>query len=250
MKRFATLCLILFLTLQINAQEKIKKIGLFWDTSYSMIQKDLKKEIQFLYQYFRANPNIEISLTKFSNDVIFEKVYVVEKGNWTDLKNELVNSVYDGSSIYKNIKSDNLDELLIFTDGNESLDKLPKYYSIPTSIISSSPRANKAVLKKIAAYSNGSFMDLSQTLTEEEKNKPIKVSGVVKDIVGVLSNVRVVSRETKKEVLTDENGNYEIDALTGGVLEFRAEGKNTLFTSVSNSGVNNVCERSMKLPLE
>lgn len=240
MKRFATLCLIFLLTLQINAQEKIKKIGLFWDTSYSMIQKDLKKEIQFLYQYFRANPNIEISLTKFSNDVIFEKVYVVEKGNWTDLKNELINSVYDGSSIYKNIKSDNLDELLIFTDGNESLDKLPKYYSIPTSIISSSPKANKAVLNKIAAYSNGSYMDLSQTLSEEEKNKPIKVSGVVKDIVDALSNVRVVSRDTKKEVRTDENGNYEIDALTGGVLEFRAEGKNTLFTSVSSSGVNNV----------
>lgn len=240
MKRFAALCLVFFLAVQINAQEKRKKVGLFWDTSYSMIQKDLKKEIQFLILYFKDNPNIEVSLTKFSNDIIFEKVYDVVKGNWVDLRNELINTVYDGTSIYSNIKVGENDEILIFTDGNESLDKLPNYFSKPAQIISSSPKGNVELLKKIAAYSNGNFTDLSNVVADEDRGKPIEVSGTVKDIVGPLAKVKVFSRETKKETLTDENGNYKLEAVAGGILEFRADGKNTLFVNVSASGVTNV----------
>lgn len=240
MKRFTTILLVLFLTISLNAQEKVKKVGLFWDTSYSMIQKDLKKEIQFLAEYFSTNPNVEVSLTKFSNDIIFEKVYAIEEGDWQDLRNELINTVYDGSSMYNNIKADKQDEILIFTDGNESLDKLPNYYTRPAQIISSSPKGNKELLKKIATYSNGNFTDLSGISFDAKKNEPIEVSGTVKDVVGALSGVKVYSRETKKEVFTDEKGNYTIEAITGGVLEFRADGKNTLFVRVSSSGVNNV----------
>ena len=240
MKRFFTLIITFFLAFQIYSQEKTKKIDLFWDTSYSMVQKDLKKELQYLNNYFAANPNVQVSLTKFSNDVILSKVYAVEKGNWQEVRNELIATVYDGSSSYKNIKSEQTDEILLFTDGNESLDKLPNYFSKPTQIVSSSPKANKELLKKIATYSNGDFMDLSDVSFVEQVNKPIKVSGTVKDIVGPLSKARVYSRETKQEVFTDENGNYTIEAMTDGVLEFRASGKNTLFVRVSNAGVNNV----------
>jgi len=124
MRRLVTLVIALSLALQIHSQEASKKVGLFWDTSYSMIQKDLKKEIQFLSNYFTENSNVEVYLTKFSNDVILTRKYTIEKGNWEYLKNELLNTIYDGSSAYKNIKVGTNDEILLFTDGKESLDKL------------------------------------------------------------------------------------------------------------------------------
>jgi len=240
MKRFFIILITLFLTLQIHSQETTKKVGLFWDTSYSMIQKDLKKELQYLGSYFSDHPNVDVFVTKFSNDVIFEKKYEVREGDWQDIKNELGNTVYDGSSSYKNIQVGENNEILLFTDGNESLDKLPQYYTKPTTIVSSSPNANKKLLKNIATFSNGDFLDLSNITLEQTSNKRIKVTGTVSDVVGVLSNARVYSRETKKEVVTNDKGVYAIEAETGGVLEFRAEGKNTLFVNVSSSGVNNV----------
>lgn len=240
MKRFVTIVIALFLAVQIHSQETSKKVGLFWDTSYSMIQKNLEKEVQFLANYFTENPNVEVFLTKFSNDVIFTKKYTVEKGNWEYLKNELLSTIYDGSSSYKNIKVGENDEILLFTDGKESLDKLPQFFSKPTKIVSSSPGADKELLKNIATYSNGDYTDLSNITVNPNTNKKIKVSGIVSDVVGALANARVYSRETKKEAFTNENGAYEIEAEMGGVLEFRASGKNTLFVRVSSSGINNV----------
>ena len=240
MKRFVLILITLFLVVQIHSQETSKKVGLFWDTSYSMIQKDLKKELQYLANYFKENPNVDVFLTKFSNDIIFTKKYQVVDGNWQDVQNELGNTVYDGSSSYKNIQVGDNNELLVFTDGNESLDKLPQYFSKPTNIISSSPKANKKLLKDIATYSNGDFLDLSTITFEETENKRIKVTGTVSDVVGVLANAKIYSRETKEQAVTDDQGVYEIEAETGGVLEFRASGKNTLFVNVSSTGVNNV----------
>ena len=240
MKRFVLVLIALFFAIQFHGQETSKKVGLFWDTSYSMIQKDLKKELQYLANYFKENPNVDVFLTKFSNDIIFTKKYQVVDGNWQDVKNELGNTVYDGSSSYKNIQVGDNNQILLFTDGNESLDKLPQYFSKPTNIISSSPKANKKLLKDIATYSNGDFLDLSSITFEQAENKKIKVTGTVSDVVGVLSNARVYSRETKAEAFTNDKGVYEIQAETGGILEFRASGKNTLFVNVSSSGVNNV----------
>ncbi len=100
-----------------------------------MIQKDLNKELQFLRNYFSQNPNVLIFLTKFRNDIIFTKKYEVIKGNWQVIKNELVNFIYDGSSFYKNIRVGDANEILLFTDGNEALDKLPKYFAKSTQII-------------------------------------------------------------------------------------------------------------------
>ena len=236
MKRQLITLIIFCFTLISLAQEKTKKVGLFWDTSYSMIEKDLQKEIQFLAGYFKENPNIRVHLTKFSNDIIFERTYAIENGNWEEIKTELIGTVYDGSSSYGNIQMGENDEILLFTDGKESLDKLPQYFTKTTQIISSSSDAAKELLKNIAAYSNGNFFDLSATSANDDSSKPIKVSGVVSDIVGGLSGAKVFSRETKKEAITDVNGAYTIEAMSGGVLEFRASGKNTLFVRVSDFG--------------
>lgn len=240
MKRYAITLIALFLVVQIHSQETTKKVGLFWDTSYSMIQKDLQKELQYLASYFSDHPNVDIVLTKFSNDIIFTKIYEVRKGDWQDIKNELSNTIYDGSSSYKNIVVGDHHEILLFTDGNESLDKLPQYYSKPTTIITSAPNANKELLKNIATFSNGDFFDLANITFQKVTNKRLKITGTVSDVVGPLSNARVYSRETKEQAVTNAQGAYEIEAETGGILEFRAEGKNTLFINVSSSGVNNV----------
>jgi tetratricopeptide (TPR) repeat protein len=240
MKRYAITLITLFLVLQIQSQETTKKVGLFWDTSYSMIQKDLQKELQYLASYFSDHPNIDVFLTKFSNDIIFTKKYEIREGDWQNIKNELSNTVYDGSSSYKNIQVGENNEILLFTDGNESLDKLPQYFSKPTTIISSSPAANKKLLKNIATFSNGDFLDLSNITFEQTANKRVNVTGTVSDVVGALPNARVYSRETKEQAVTNDQGVYTIVAETGGVLEFRAEGKNTLFVNVSSSGINNV----------
>ena len=39
-----------------------KKVTLFWDTSYSMIDKELPNEMEFLNSYFKTNTNLTLNL--------------------------------------------------------------------------------------------------------------------------------------------------------------------------------------------
>ena len=219
-----------------------KKVTLFWDTSYSMIDKELSNEMEFLNSYFKTNTNLTLNLIKFSNQIISNESFEINNSDWKLLKKELIKTVYDGVSSFENLKEISLgDEILFFTDGNEFIDDFPKVFLKPIKIISSVPDSNIINLRKVAELSKGTYFDLSEKEVNKTKNNfVVTLRGVVKDISGPLSGVNIVAKLSKKRVITNDKGEYTIIVPKEDVLSFSYLGKNTFRIRTRQSGIKDI----------
>ena len=219
-----------------------KKVTLFWDTSYSMIDKELPNEMEFLNSYFKTNTNLTLNLIKFSNQIISNESFKINNSDWKLLKKELINTVYDGVSSFENLKGVSVgDEILFFTDGNEFIDDFPKVFLKPIKIISSAPDSNIINLKKVTELSKGKYFDLSEKEVNKTKNNfVVSLRGIVKDISGPLSGVNIVAKQSKKNVTTNDKGEYTIKVNKEDVLSFSYLGKNTFRIIAKKNGIKNI----------
>lgn len=240
MKKLIIIALLFGFALQINAQNTQKKVTLYYDTSFGMMQKDLAAEFAFLEAYFRENPALSLYLIKFSNAVNLEETYAISGANWEDLKIELKNTIYDGASSFAKIIDTPSDEILLFTDGKEALDDLPQGFLKPLQIISSVKNPNTEGLEQLATSSRGVYHNLYIENAQDQATSIIMVSGKVSELGGPLANVSVLSRENNKRTASDESGQYSIEAIKGGILEYSFIGKNTLLAKVPLSGTKDI----------
>ena len=240
MKKYIVILLVLFISLSANCQEKPKKVTLLWDTSFSMVDRNITNDLDYLNAYFLKNPTTTLALVKFSNEIILNQSFTILESNWSDLEKELQNTIYDGATNYENIKIGESDEVLLFSDGYAYFDKLP-IISATLTAISSSQNSNKDFLSVIAKRSKGSFIDISAQRTNNTSISEFKtVKGAVSDENGYLSDVTVISRGNNTQTITDSLGSYSIKTQNRGILEFRYVGKNTILSRVSDSGIKNV----------
>ena len=147
-----------------RARRKSKTITLFWDVSLSMENRDLEKEISFLNDYLKHLGSVKVKLLSFSNTIIKEKTFKIEDGNWTDLKMELANAVYDGGTSYENLfNTIDTEEVLLFSDGMRNLSELSANTNQPLFVVNSIIKANHAKLNTIAEATNGKYINLKNT---------------------------------------------------------------------------------------
>lgn len=223
-----------------SSQQNLKKITLLWDTSYSMIDRNLDNDLNYLNEYFSKNMNSDVILVKFSNDVILNQTYSIRNSNWSDLKNELQNTTYDGSTNYKKLEVAETDQVLLFSDGYSFQTKFPKIKS-PLIVISSNKKFNSDFFTLITKDSGKEFIDLSALQTNTSNASEFKIiSGRVSDENGYLSDVVVFSRDNNLQTLTDSLGNFSIEAKIRGILEFRYVGKNTILSRISDATKKNI----------
>lgn len=240
MKKYIVILLVLFISLSANCQEKPKKVTLLWDTSFSMADRNITNDLDYLNAYFLKNPTTTLALVKFSNEIILNQSFTILESNWSDLEKELQNTIYDGATNYENIKIGESDEVLLFSDGYAYFDKLP-LISATLTVISSSQNSNKDFLSVIAKRYKGTFIDISAQRTNNISISEFKtVKGAVSDENGYLSDVTVISRGNNTQTITDSLGSYSIKTQNRGILEFRYVGKNTILSRVSDSGIKNV----------
>ena len=241
MKKNILILSLIFSFFTMFSQEE-KKVTLFWDASYSMIDKELTNEMEFLNSYFKTNTNLTLDLIKFSNQIISNKSFKINDSDWKLLKKELINTVYDGVSSFENLKGVSVgDEILFFTDGNEFIDDFPKVFLKPIKIISSAPDSNINNLKKVTELSKGKYFDLSEKEVNKTKNNfVLSLRGVVKDISGPLSGVNIVAKQSKKKVTTNDKGEYTIKVNKEDVLSFSYLGKNTFRIIAKKNGIKNI----------
>ena len=95
MKKYILILLVLFISLSANCQELPKKVTLLWDTSFSMVDRNITNDLDYLNAYFLKNPTTTLALVKFSNEIILNQSYTIVESNWLDLKKELQNTTYD-----------------------------------------------------------------------------------------------------------------------------------------------------------
>lgn len=240
MKKHLLLLIAISISLSVSSQEIIKKVTLLWDTSYSMIDRNLDNDLNYLDEFFLKNTNSDVTLIKFSNDIILNETYSIKNSNWLDLKKELQNTTYDGSTNYNKLKVTETDHVLLFSDGYSFHKKFPKIKSLLT-IISSNKEYNSDFFNSITKDSGKEFIDLKTIQTNKSKASEFKtVKGRVSDENGYLSNVVVISRDNNLKTVTDSLGNFSIKAQMRGILEFRYIGKNTILSRVSESAVKNI----------
>ena len=240
MKKYLVLLVAISICQSISSQEIIKKATLLWDTSYSMIDRNLDNDLDYLNEYFFKNSNTEVTLIKFSNDIILTETYGIKNSNWLDLKKELQNTTYDGSTNYNKLIVSESDEVLLFSDGYTYDSKFPKL-NASLIVISSNKEYNTDFLKTIAKGSKKEFVNLRTVQSNNSKASKFKtINGRVSDENGYLSDVTVISRDNKLQTITDSLGNFSIEARNKGILEFRYIGKNTILSRVSESTSKNI----------
>lgn len=240
MRKYLLLLIAISLCHSLSSQEIIKKVTLLWDTSYSMIDRNLDNDLDYLNEYFLKNSNTKVSLVKFSNDIILKETYSIKNSNWLDLKKELQSTTYDGSTNYNKIKTSKTDEVLLFSDGYTYDTKFPKINS-PLIVISSNKEYNTDFLKTITKGSKKEFINLKTIQSDKSITSEFKtINGRVSDENGYLSDVTVISRGNNTQTVTDSLGNFSIEAQNRGILEFRYIGKNTILSRVLESPVKNI----------
>ncbi|MGB1168731.1 MAG: TonB-dependent receptor plug domain-containing protein [Flavobacteriaceae bacterium] len=240
MRKYLLLLITVLICHSLSSQQYIKKITLLWDTSYSMIDRNLDNDLNYLNEFFSKNINSDVILVKFSNDVILNQTYSIRNSNWSDLKKELQNTTYDGSTNYKKLKVTETDQVLLFSDGFSFHTKFPKIKS-PLIVISSNKKINSDFFTLITKDSGKEFIDLSALQTNTSNASEFKIiNGRVSDENGYLSDVVVFSRDNNLQTVTDSLGNFSIEAKIRGILEFRYVGKNTILSRISDATKKNI----------
>ncbi|MEX0289767.1 MAG: carboxypeptidase-like regulatory domain-containing protein [Flavobacteriaceae bacterium] len=220
--RYAIL-LIVVIHVNLLAQSE-ENTTIFWDTSLSMMDRDLEKDLSILEKVFQRNGEQEVQLLYFGMG-IDEKIYKVENGNWNALKKDLMTTEYGGAAIYENLKGKAKNaRVYVFTDGKKVLTNDVLSLTKGNYIINSNPSRNEEFLKRTALINRSRLMDFAAILPENlgslknTKAQKRKVSGVVYMNNKPAQNVRVAVKGVSKSTLTDEKGTFSLEANPGDSL--------------------------------
>ncbi|WP_104384967.1 VIT domain-containing protein [Sphingobacterium sp. HMA12] len=140
-------------------------LAIIWDRSLSSKNRDLEKEFSLLDRFFHENQNISVDLGYL--DIRFSKArtFQISNGNWTELKNYLKQTVYDGGTDYSQVKSGVLHgaNYLFFSDGLATFGQGKIVLDQPTYCITSSTSSDYANLKQIAQTHYAKMVNLTNT---------------------------------------------------------------------------------------
>jgi len=248
MKQIAILLFIIS-SLQLSVAQK--SVAIYWDASYSMEDRKIERELQFLDNYFKKYDEANVTLVMFSNDILSTDKFQIQNGNWTNLKNDLITTVHDGATSYMPLFKENADEYLLFTDGIENLNKLNAPINTPIHVITTVSNARTTHLKLISDLSKGRFIyldtkALSAANIKEKTEELVSgiddgvITGTIVGVDGNLANASVINQTSNIGTASDLKGNYSIKADEGDIIIFTYLGKKTVSIRVSKADIINI----------
>jgi len=257
MKKLIILVLLITYNQTILSQ---KDVTLYWDASYSMKDRNIEREFNFLDNYFKKNSNTNIHLVTFSNTIILEENFTVTNSDWSNLKEELKNTIYDGATAFAKLFKHQAKEYLLFTDGLENVDELELESTIPLHIISTVAKADPK-LKRISETSKGYYVVLNKDfndasykegLVNSKKTETIEgyITGVTLEDNNILSGVNIFNKTSNLGATSGVDGAYKIKANAGDILVFTYLGKKTVNIRVTQANFLNVNMEDTKESLD
>ncbi|MBT8285480.1 MAG: TonB-dependent receptor plug domain-containing protein [Flavobacteriaceae bacterium] len=207
---------------------------IFWDTSVSMKDRNLEKDLEVLDKVFQRSPDQEVQLLLF-NIGIEEKTYQIRGGNWGSLRSDLEAVQYDGATYYALLS--NLarhPNIYLFTDGNRGLDKDTPDLPAKSFLINSSPNRDEEFLKRTALINRYRLMDFAAILPENiaslkkpvgSKKKLVKGKVYIDNVPvpDVVVAVKGMPGGTRSVV----DGSFSIEAQPGDSLLLSSRSRNT-----------------------
>ncbi|WP_423998962.1 TonB-dependent receptor plug domain-containing protein [Maribacter sp. IgM3_T14_3] len=194
------------------SQNNSNNITICWDSSFSMIERDLEKEFEILDKIFQRTPDLTVQLLVF-NIKVTEQKFIITNGDWLKLKEQLFNVKADGATIYDGLEDRISNETVYyFTDGNTLDPRSILPIKKGNIIINTVANRNKKFLESSALIGKGRLMDLAAILPTNINNDSIQ------------------STSSEKEV----NGTVYIDNIPSGDIEIRVKGTTEVFRTNEN----------------
>jgi len=151
----------------VKEKSKSRKIAILWDNSFSGSKRNLQKELDFLNAYFLSNKDVSVSFVLINNILEKTEEFTISGGNWSALKNRIVNLKYDGGTDFGALKEiSGIEEYLLFSDGISSFGDLTLKFKKPLNSIVSTPTSDFNLLKLLASQSGGNFINLNELDTQ------------------------------------------------------------------------------------
>lgn len=156
-------------------------IGLLWDSSGSGANRNHDLEFNLLDRYFKKTGNLEVRLTRLRDRAEATETYRIKNGDWSALKMNLQNTVYDGASALSEWKVLNdVREYLLFSDGLSNYGNAPfpeLAYSQRLYAINSAASADATRLSALAEKTGGRYITL-QTASLEQASQALLTEGI------------------------------------------------------------------------
>ncbi|MEM9648474.1 MAG: carboxypeptidase-like regulatory domain-containing protein [Bacteroidota bacterium] len=240
----------------IPKRDRPDRVSLLWDTSRSMEQRDLERELAFLDAYFGQVENTTVDLRKFSNRWKPAEQFQIKNGDWAELRLELESTRHDGGASQELWDSMEVSgHVLLFTDGKNYPEDLGKEWSADLFTINGNSGGNHKFLKELAEDHGGNYLNLEKLVdlskavqftkyrikdnleyaTSLDAKMAATVRGSVGDLDLPLQNVHVKVRGTDRKTRTDAKGDFSIQAFDGEILDFSYPGREDA-SSVVNTG--------------
>lgn len=146
-------------------------VGLLWDSSGSGDNRNHDLEFRLLDLYFAKAGNTEVRLTRLRDRAEATETFHIKNGDWSALKMNLENTVYDGASALSEWKTQNdVGEYLLFSDGLSNYGNAPfpkladaqRLYAVNSAVSADGIR-----LSALAEQSGGRYLSLQASSFEQ-----------------------------------------------------------------------------------
>lgn len=151
----------------VKEKAKSQKIAIIWDNSFSGSKRNHDKELSFLHAYFSDNKDVSVYFVLLNNTLEKAEEFAITSGNWSELKNKILNLKYDGGTDFGALQEiQTVEEYLLFSDGISNFGDLSIKFKRPINSISSTPTSDFNTLKLLSSQSGGNFINLNELDTD------------------------------------------------------------------------------------
>jgi len=241
MKKYVLVTICILLTLSVCSQELNSGTTICWDVSSSMDDRDLQKDFSVLEKVFQKTQNQQVQLLLFGIK-LEEKNYNISNGDWSTLKQDLQNTIYDGGTIYSilkdKIKNSNV---YVFTDGRKSLNNDVLVLPQKSFLINSNVNRDAKFLERTALLNKSRMMDFAAILPENVKQlqnkneeKRIEQKPEIKGTVFInnepAADVKISLKGLPDSFLSNAEGVFSVPATVGDTLVLTSRNSRTIKT--------------------
>lgn len=215
-----------------------EKVLIYWDTSLSMVSRNLEVELEVLSAYLESLGNTRVEFVPFDHLLGKSSNHRVENGEISSLKSTIASLTYDGVALYKLLQ---LDEdayaTLIFSDGVGVIDDLDLPEGKDVFLINSLPAAEipgrrmyhrnyldiaelglGGVLQRLGVVEANLSSDIPSGKEADGDSTGFRIEGTVFDQSKPLENVTIQVKGEDRGVVSGKDGKFYIEASVGDIL--------------------------------
>ena len=214
------------------------KILIYYDTSFSQVNRNQVLEFELISEYFNALGNVQVDFVPFDHLLGQRSQHRIENGDCTTLLSKISSLKWDGVALFNLLDFNAVaDVILVFSDGIGVMDDLILPESKDVFLIKSVE--NLSSTERQVEHRN--YLDISEigvagvlhrlgvskeniSVENVAQNRPddrmaeFRLEGLVFDQSTPLENVTIQVKGEDRGVISDKDGRFFLEASVGDIL--------------------------------